>query len=93
MSRISSASKNADGWHFKSVSPSGGAGISEPEGFSLNGVGSQLLTELLNDAQASRQNTAFKTADGAHDTIGNHDSGMPAKAFIADLHTDYLIIH
>jgi hypothetical protein len=52
-----------------------------------------LLTDILNDAQADRQNTAFKAEDGAHDTIGNHGGSMLAKALIADLHMDYLIIH
>jgi len=82
----------ADGWDFKSVFQSGGAGISAQEGFSLNGVGNQWLTELLNEAQASRQNT-FATADGAHDALVNHDSSIQAKAFVVDLHTGFLIVH
>ena len=65
--------------------------MSGPARHSLaNDTGSQLLTALLNGVH--RQNTTFATADGAHDTLVNHDS-MPTKAFVADLHTGFLIVH
>jgi len=82
------STQDFSGWHFNMASQSGSAGMAEPEGLSLNGVASQLLTKLLNDV-ASSQNTAFTTADGAHDTLVNQDSGT--KAFVADLHTGFLI--
>lgn len=85
---------NVDGWHFKSFAQSGRAGIFGPEGFFPNSVGSPLLTELLNDAQASHhQSPTFVTANDAHDTLVNLDSSMLAKALVADLHTGFLIAH
>lgn len=65
------------------------AGMSGLQGFSANDTGSQLLTSLLKELQ---QNSTFATADGAHEMFGNHDS-MPTKAFVADLHTGFLIFH
>ena len=79
---------NGEGWHFRTLPQSGDAGIS-----TLGDVASHLLSELLNNAQTSRQSTTFTTADGAHDTLVDHDRSMLAKGLIADLHTDYLIIH
>jgi hypothetical protein len=83
---------NGDGWHFKTSSQSGGAGISASEGFSLNDVGSHLLTELLTNVQTTRQDMTFTTADGVLETLVSHDGGMLAKALMADLHADYFII-
>ena len=65
------------------------AGMSGLEGFSAGDTGSQRLTSLLKELQ---QNSTFATADGAHAMFGNHDS-MPTKAFVADLHTGFLIFH
>ena len=80
---------NLEGWHFKTAFQSGDADISAPEGLSL---GSQLLTELLNVALASRQET-FAIADGAFDVLVNHDGGIQTKTFAVDLQTSFLILH
>jgi len=68
-----------DIWHLDAISRSGDAS-------------SKLLTEFFDNAQANRQDTMFTTADGAHETLVNHDSVL-AKAILADLHTGFFIVH
>jgi hypothetical protein len=57
------------------------------DAFLPGSAASHLLAQLLKEAQ---QNPTFATTDGAHDTFGNHDN-VPAKVFVNDLHTAYLI--
>ena len=78
------------GWRFTFISQSDGAGISGPEGFFLGTATSQLLTELLREAQ---QNPTPATIDGMHEAFGSHDNVPTKNVFGNDLHTAYLIGH
>ncbi|MDO8943195.1 MAG: hypothetical protein Q7U75_08410, partial [Desulfobacterales bacterium] len=77
-------SSGIDNWHFKSVSESGGAGISGPEDFFPGSAGSQFLTRLVREA--------LVTTDETHETFGSHDT-VPTKVLMVGLHADYLISH